>query len=833
MASSSFRFGTYRLNPARRELRRAGKPVGLPARAVSCIAYLIEHRDRAVSRDELIAAVWPRVVVSNNILDQTIAQARRALGDSGDERRMIRTIHGFGYAWGIEVESIDADAAEPASRAVAVAAADVEPPVNAVEGSEGAAPQPAAGVDAAAIEPVAHAPPTPRFGTRWRLWSACGLVFAATLLSAALFRSRGGTHAPARKATLVVLPVAVPAGEPQAWMRLGLMDAVAERLHADGHPVMPVDNVVAVTAGTANPSKKQLTALTDSDPTRVLIRPTAERIDANRWKVTLDVRHGDAFSSGETGEAAEVLTAARVAADRLSLLLGVAPRPDRVESPQSLALQEQLHAVDAARLESRVDDARALLDMLPPAQREEPEAVLMRGFVDLAAGDFAAARTTFGRLLDEHPLQTSAFVEARALWGKGVALSHLSEVEPSIVCFDKALALLERDTANERDDWLGRVFGARGLALMLRDDAQASLADQARARTLFEMVGDKARLSALDNNVGWMSLQRSRFSEALPMLERAAAESVPLNTVSVELRARVGIVRAKLGLLDPGGALEQDARIEELLLRVPGTTVQHLAIGWRIRLLMANGRLQAADRWVDVLSHGADPPGEEQLAPWGLGLAAQRAYADGRTREAAALAAQSIARDWGTSYDPREYALTLLVLLRAQLARGERAAAAATLAQARAWTPPDTMTSVPSIYRALLEAEAQAGGIGDGDPRANFERALELADASQTPADMFEVCRAYADHLIAAGDLAAAAEVVGRTSAWSIRDFDAALLEARLYHALGNASLSRSALARADALAGERKAPADLETKMTGGVSPSAEAATQPMQTLR
>ena len=66
-----------------------------------CIAYLAEHRNRAVGRrDELIAAVWGRTEVTDNLLDSDHAARSAPLsGDVDGERRMIRTVPRFGFSW--------------------------------------------------------------------------------------------------------------------------------------------------------------------------------------------------------------------------------------------------------------------------------------------------------------------------------------------------------------------------------------------------------------------------------------------------------------------------------------------------------------------------------------------------------------------------------------------------------------------------------------------------------------------------------------------------------------------------------------------------------------
>ena len=56
------------------------------------LIYLVQNRDRVVSKDDLIAAVWGGRIVSESTLTSRINAARKAVGDSGDEQRLIRTI---------------------------------------------------------------------------------------------------------------------------------------------------------------------------------------------------------------------------------------------------------------------------------------------------------------------------------------------------------------------------------------------------------------------------------------------------------------------------------------------------------------------------------------------------------------------------------------------------------------------------------------------------------------------------------------------------------------------------------------------------------------------
>jgi DNA-binding winged helix-turn-helix (wHTH) protein/tetratricopeptide (TPR) repeat protein len=92
-----FSFEDHQLDVARRELRRAGKPVTLEPQVFDLLVYLIENRDRVVSKDELIDKVWAGRIVSESTLTSRINAARSAVGDSGAAQRLIRTLSRKGF----------------------------------------------------------------------------------------------------------------------------------------------------------------------------------------------------------------------------------------------------------------------------------------------------------------------------------------------------------------------------------------------------------------------------------------------------------------------------------------------------------------------------------------------------------------------------------------------------------------------------------------------------------------------------------------------------------------------------------------------------------------
>jgi TolB-like protein/DNA-binding winged helix-turn-helix (wHTH) protein len=96
-SSDLIEFGPFRLDPARRQLSRGEEPIVLSSRAFDILALLVAHRDRVVTKDEIMAAVWRGTIVEENNLAVQISALRRALADSGDAAPVILTIPGQGY----------------------------------------------------------------------------------------------------------------------------------------------------------------------------------------------------------------------------------------------------------------------------------------------------------------------------------------------------------------------------------------------------------------------------------------------------------------------------------------------------------------------------------------------------------------------------------------------------------------------------------------------------------------------------------------------------------------------------------------------------------------
>lgn len=127
------RFDRYLLDLDRGCLVLDGSDIALRPKTFAVLHYLIEHAGRLVSKEELLAAVWRNLVVTDDALVQSIGELRRALGDDGS--RLIRTIPRRGYRFEAEVSAVSPERSpSPGSEAIVPA-----------PGAEARAPEPAIG----------------------------------------------------------------------------------------------------------------------------------------------------------------------------------------------------------------------------------------------------------------------------------------------------------------------------------------------------------------------------------------------------------------------------------------------------------------------------------------------------------------------------------------------------------------------------------------------------------------------------------------------------------------------------------------------------------------
>ncbi len=809
MTLPSFRFGGFELDPAARELRRHDTRIELPSSAFDGLVYLVRHRDRAVGRDELMAAIWGRADVADSLLGQTLVRLRRALGDSGDTQQWIRTVPRFGYRWVGEVEEIvpqrDATSTLPD--------AGIATPIPATPAATGAAAIGAeAGPDAATapIESTTGTDAPIALRSRWPgIAATAAVVIAALLLFLALSAQReqhaapsAGTDATSNgtrgnlAAPALVLPARVDAGEEWEWLRLGLMDLIANRLRRGDLATAASESVVALLRERRGTGPAAADDIELGLPDTLRIQPEVE-LRNGRWRVQLRARDTTHDITVET-RADDAMKAAREAADTLLLRLGRLPPDRRDEAPQDLA--ELLARTRAAMLADQLDLAGELIRRADASLRERPEIALREAQIELRAGDYLSVEQRLTRLLDRLSAERDAELRGRAL--VTLAASYIRRERPLDAArhYDEAISLLRGQKA---PDALGLALLGRGLVATLRGDYTAALADLGLARSETEAAGNALGTTQIDLNLALIEVRRLRPATALPMLETAAARFERLGAQEEFVFTVASIAEVQQLLLDHTGALATTERYWPPQSHSKNQRLRHKLAQVRAEALFEVGRLREATAIVDAALAEADRELDAvvvaRLHTLNARLAAARGTAATAVREAQLAQTPQL-----EGYDATRYLQAWLIEIRGRRATGDAAAQQRTAAL-RAWVDADP-DPWRQAYAQLAEAEALAAGSAPEASLPHFEQALKQIDASGgVPDDVVEIIAPYADTLVRSGRLDEARALSARIAPWSDRDLRAAGVMVRINQTPAHSEALDAAQRRVRELAGERE----------------------------
>jgi TolB-like protein len=102
-----FAFENHVLDPDRRELARGSETIVLGPQVFDLLLHLVRNRERVVTKDNLIEVVWRGRIVSDSTLTSHINAVRKAIGDTGEEQRLVRTLARKGYRFVGEVREFD------------------------------------------------------------------------------------------------------------------------------------------------------------------------------------------------------------------------------------------------------------------------------------------------------------------------------------------------------------------------------------------------------------------------------------------------------------------------------------------------------------------------------------------------------------------------------------------------------------------------------------------------------------------------------------------------------------------------------------------------------
>lgn len=133
-------FDNHVLDPDRRELRKNAATIAMEPQAFDLLLHLVRHRDHVVSRDEMIEQIWGGRIVSESALSTRINAVRTAIGDSGTEQRLIKTLPRKGVRFVGEVRE-EHQSFEPTDASLSEARAALPlPAVAAINGGESDSP---------------------------------------------------------------------------------------------------------------------------------------------------------------------------------------------------------------------------------------------------------------------------------------------------------------------------------------------------------------------------------------------------------------------------------------------------------------------------------------------------------------------------------------------------------------------------------------------------------------------------------------------------------------------------------------------------------------------
>ncbi|HXD42834.1 MAG TPA: winged helix-turn-helix domain-containing protein [Ramlibacter sp.] len=535
----SLPIGNGTFDPLSGELSLDGRCVRLRPRTAALLGHLLTHPDRVVGKDELMQAVWPDVVVTEDSIVKCVKEIRQALGEPA--RDWIRTLPRQGYAF------IGEPAAPPQSAPVPSADAPV-PPV-----SETAIPQ---------------LRPPQALIARWRPLAAFAIAVATVVVMLSLPGWRSGQPMPERRMgpSIVVLPIANQTGDPS-------QDNAADDL------TEAVTHALARSAGT------------------VVIAPSTaftykgKPVDLRRIGSELGVRYvleGTLRDEGGrrvlTAQLADATNAVQLWNERFAPSVhGAAPLRDLVAGQVATTLRLQLVRAEA-ELAVWNGDTPGTAQLLSQAR------ALMRWGVD-GSQDMARARAMLEEVVRQEPRSADAWAILAVGYLRDVRFSATREddMRRAADAMEHALRLApQADVVRQAEALLyyqqGRIsaaLAALDLALQLNPNNALALADRGRALFLlgradeaFEPIERAMRLSPRDPQLptwqwftGMAHLLLGHDDQAVVWLSRGA-DGNPKNPY-----ARVSLA----GALGAAGRIDEARRqVSEIQRLRPDLTIARL-----------------------------------------------------------------------------------------------------------------------------------------------------------------------------------------------------------------------------------------------------------------
>ena len=550
--SSVLQFDDFELDVASRELRRGGDVVPLEPRVFALLVYLYEQRHRAVNKDEIQDAVWKGMIVSETALTRAIMKARRAVNDSADRQKVIRTVHGHGYQF---VARLTTDEA----------------------------------ADGPAQETLSQRLATPRMFT--------ALVVLVIASFVALLWPESEAQMSVR---LAVMPVQNATSDTDYdWTRLGLMGFANDLITRSAEiNILAASNVVRFAEINGVPEDKDneraaadIQQLRKNYGASHMLLSTLEK-NAGVFRLTYSLhKHSGELERG-TMVGAEPTELMRGMVRSVSVTLGNKVRPvDEItvvsEDP---FINEAYSRGLSFALEGRCAEALQLFEVVTASAKEVSRAEYEWASCARILGRWQEAESGFQKILDETPVEPSTSLRAAAFNGLGTVYIRTGRGDAARDTFhlglDEAIAAGDRlleskllnslaiEAKNRREYDEARELLARAALAhteagggVLPGQIPAALAnidmgegkfDQAeqhleQALDAFRALGDRRNEAMMLNNFGYLRGQQGRSKEA-----------EPLHLQSLAIRREIGDVVGQgriLGMLS--NIYRSDGRLQE------------------------------------------------------------------------------------------------------------------------------------------------------------------------------------------------------------------------------------------------------------------------------
>ncbi len=526
-----YRCGRYVIDPAQRRLQCDGTDVALEAKVFDLILLLLEHRERALGKQEVIEALWGNRPISDAALSQLVYKARRAFDDgSGRRDGVIRTVYGRGLQWVAPVSPVAA----------------------------GTSPLPADADPSA----VSDTPPV-REARRHRraVWISIGAAVLLVLLGWWIIPRGFAPPAPPPQ-RLAVLPIDNRTGDAALdWTTRGLPGLIANLL-GDSPDLGVVDPLQVARVWKFTPPKGRSQAehtryVTGAD---ILVTGELTRLPGKLFELTLHIdpgKRGNATDIVLSGSAPSTLGIAAVSRLRRALKLeplATSPFEDKPQDaylaetfargidlamhddlqgakpyfllvnksdPQFLPARFLLARIDGNTNQLREADA-SYAALLADARRLNRPALAARVLDDQASQasnrhENAKALTLVTEAMSMARQTNDPEILARVLLNAARANARLNHIDLAMKQYDQARVLIEKTRIRRLQPLLHNTMAFIADA---RNDPAASIA-AARAELDADQALGKERSSAIASfNLAYALYSDDRPLEALPLLVR-------------------------------------------------------------------------------------------------------------------------------------------------------------------------------------------------------------------------------------------------------------------------------------------------------------------------